>query len=190
MGAVIAVHYFFGKPPQPPKVNPFFVKHKDAIRQAGDIFLAFVVCICWIPLIYMFASRALKSVLNPGRVPLPLMEQLKYAVEFFSIGAMYASGLSGGLIGLLSVFQSKLTNGKRLFLLVISLLPIVFTAILIFTTPVEEPQYFGSLIKNGLASLFECLIINGPAIIFGQHFIRVSWSLMRKLKLVSGEFPE
>jgi hypothetical protein len=189
MAVVIAIHYVWGKPPPPPRKNAFFEKHKQSIIRMTDIFLITVILFGWAPLIYMSVPMALEPLLNPPRVPLPLTEELKYALAFFSTGAIYASGTSGVLFGFLRIFQSNLNKVKRLILLVISLLPIVFTALLIFTTPVKEPQYFWSVIKSGLGSFFGCLVVNGPAIVAGQHFIRVAWLLMRKLKLSSGEFP-
>jgi hypothetical protein len=32
-------------------------------------------------------------------------------------------------------------------------------------------------------------IINAPAIIIGRHFLPVSWDILCKLRLVSGDYP-
>jgi hypothetical protein len=189
VAVVIVIHYFWGKSPQPPRKSAFFEKHKRAITRTTDIFLILVILLGWVPLIYLTASMALEPFLNPPSVPIPLTGELKFTLAFFSIGATSISGASCTLIGCLSIFWTNLTKNKRLFLAVVSILPVGFTTLALLTVQFDEPKAIWSMVYLGLGSLASCWLINGSAIIAGQHFIRVSWLLMRKLKLVSGEFP-
>ena len=182
----IAIHYFFGKPPAPRKPNKFFFKHKQTITRGLDIFIIFVVVFNWfIPL-----KIVLRPLLTPSSTALSFAEELKIYIAFSSVTAIGISGSTGVLIGLLSAFRSILTKTKRIILLAVSLMPIAFIALLLLTAPVEWADLSPSTIKIGLISFFWCMVINGPAIFAGQHFTRVMWSLMHKLKLVSGEYPE
>jgi len=99
------------------------------------------------------------------------------------------SGFLGVFIGLLSVFQSNLTKVKRIILLVISLLPIIFTILLLLINHTKEPADSWSTIKLGLGASFGCWLINGPAIVIGKHFLPVAWNILCKLRFVSGEYP-
>lgn len=188
----ITLHLIRKKYPPPfPKVRSFFFKHKKTIHKIADIFLISVVLFQWIPILYMFASIGVKSILlNRTYNVEPLSESLRFALAFFLNHAIHISGISVGLIGLLSVFQSNITKAKRIILLIISLLPIMFTTLLLLTNHIEKPEDIRLIIKFGLGSLATCWVINGPAIITGKHFFRVSWSLLRKLRLVSGDYPE
>ena len=185
----ITVNYFWGKSPPPPRKSAFFEKHKKGITRTIDVFLILVIFFGWAPLIYMAISMLPKPLLNSPYAPISIKEELKYTLSFFSTGAIYASEISGTLFGLLHIFQTNLNKLKRLTLLAISLLPIVFTSLLLITTPVKESDYTWSVIKSGLGSFFGCLLVNGPAIIMGKHSLRVGWDIMRKLRWVSGDYP-
>ena len=186
IAVVIVIHYFFGKPPVPPKPSKFFLKHKKAITRVTDIFVISVVVCGWsIPLM-----MALKPLLNPSSTPISVAEEVKSNIAISSIVATGISGSTGALIGLLSTFTSNLTKTKRIILLVISLMPILFTGLTLLSFPLENAESFRSTIKIGLGSFFWCMVVNGPAIFAGQHFTSVMWLLMRKLKLVSGERPD
>jgi len=114
---------------------------------------------------------------------------LHFALAFFLMNLIIISGFSGFFIGLLSVFQSNLTKAKRIILVVISLLPIIFTILLLLINLTREPADSWSTIKLGLGASFSCWLINGPAIIIGKHFIQVAWAILRALRLVSEEYP-
>ena len=91
-------------------------------------------------------------------------------------------------IGMLSIFQSNLTKVKRGILLVISILPIMFTVLLLLIDPTEKPEDSYSVIELCLGSLAGCWMVNGPAIILGKHFFPACWGIMHKLRLVSGDY--
>jgi hypothetical protein len=187
---LIAIHYFWGKAPPPKKPGKFYLKHKKTITRITDIFLISVFLLGWFTILYRSLPIAFEPIFNPPSSPLPLAEHFKSALGLFSTVAIPILGTSGMLIGMLSIFQSNLTKGKRIILIVISLLPIVFTVLLLLITGTEIPEARWSTIKLGLGALAVCWVFNGPAIITGTHFIKVSWAIMRRLKLVSGNLPE
>ena len=186
---IIAIHYFWGKTP-PPKPSKFFAKQKKTIDKIADIFLISVVVLGWIPIIYMFASIGVETILlNRTYNVEPLSESLRFTLALFLIPAIPISGISAGLIGFLSVFQSNITKAKRIILFIISLLPIIFTILLLLINHTEKPEDSWLNIKLGLGYLLGCWLINGPAILLGKHFLPVVWAIGRALRLVSGDYP-
>lgn len=182
MAIIAIIHYFWGKTPLPPKPSRFFTKHKKTIYKIGDIFLISVVLFGWLPIIYI----AVEPIFNSLYKPEIQVETIQTGCAFFLISAIPISGLSGIIVGLLSVFHSNLTKVKRSILLVICVLPIAFTALLLMIKPSLDPR---STIKLGLMASFNCWIINGPAIIIGKHFYRAAWAILRALRLVTGDYP-
>jgi len=190
MAVIAAINYLWGKPSPASKPGKFFEKHKKTVTRVTDIFLLLVLAFCWISTLYMAGCMVFRALLGYSEYSLPVTEELTVALVFFCTPAIFTSGYSGVLIGFLSVFQSNLTKAKRGLLFIISLLPILFTVLLLQASPVNESGYSWSVVKSGLGSLALCWIFNGPAIFTGKHFTRVAWAVMRKLKLVSGKLPE
>lgn len=183
IAVIIIIHYFWGKAPPPPKPSKFYNKHKKTIGRILDICLtSFVLLYCLIMM-----SFPVRSIINTLTMPHQFRAEIpRIAWEAFFFQITICSGMSGIFVGLLSVFQSNLTKVKRIILLIISLLPIAFTTLLLL---IEPSAKHWSTIKLGLNCTAGCWIINGPAIIVGKHFVRVAWSALRILKLVSGDFP-
>lgn len=186
---IVTVFLIKRKQPTPPKPNKFFLKHEKSITRIVDIFLISIVLFGWLPIIYISTSIALESIFNTTSKLELLSESLLFALAFFLIPAIPLSGVSGVLVGCLSIFHLNLTKVKRIILLIISLLPIIFTILLLLINHTEKPEDFRLIIKLGLGSLAGCWLINGPAIIIGKHFLPVYWNIMRKLRLVSGDYP-
>ena len=186
MAIIAAIHFFWGKTPHPPKPSKFFTKHKKTINKVMD------VCIICFVLVYclLLMSFPVRQIFGALHAPQPIRAiDFHFALAFFLMNLIIISGLSGFFIGLLSVFQSNLTKVKRIILFVISLLPIIFTILLLLINHTKEPANSWSTIKLGLGASFGCWLINGPAIIIGKHFFRVSWAILRALRWVSGEYP-
>jgi len=181
---VIAIHYFWGKTPPPPKPSKFFTKHKKTITKVGDIFLIFITLLLCLPWVSFPINTVLKAVSEHHQIG---TRELRLICSIFLISMITCSGIAGGLVGLLSIFRSNLTKVKRIILLIISLLPLIFTIIDLSITSTEN---LWSFIKLGLIYSSTCWIINGPAIITGKHFFRVSWALLCKLRLASGDYLE
>lgn len=186
MAVIIIIHYFWGKTPRPPKPSKFFAKHKKTINKVMDVcIICFILAFC-----LLLMSFPVRQIFDALHAPQPIRAiDFHFALASFLMNLIIISGFSGFFIGLLSVFQSNLTKLKRIILVVISLLPIIFTILFLLINQTEKPAYSWSTIKLGLGASFNCWIINGPAIIVGKHFVRVAWSALRILKLVSGDFP-
>lgn len=183
MAIVIVIHYFWGKTPPPPKPSKFFAKYKKTITKIMD------VCIICFVLVYclLLMSFPVRQIVDDLSMPHQFRaEILRIAWQSLLFQIIMCSGWLGFFIGLLSAFHSNLTKVKRIILLIICLLPIVFTTLLLL---IEPSGKHWATIQLGLSSSWACWLINGPAIIVGKHFIRVAWSLLRILKLVSGDFP-
>lgn len=174
-------------PPPPPKPSKFFIKHKDIIKKITDICIFCFILIGFFIIIYFPFLHIYHAIIAPEAIR---VTDIYLVGSIFLINMLIISSCWGVLIGLLSVFHSNLTKVKRIILLIISLLPIMFTTLLLLTNHIEKPEDIRLIIKLGLGSLAGCWIINGPAIITGKHFFRVSWSLLHKLRLVSGDYPE
>jgi len=186
MAIIAAIHFFWGKTPPPPKPSKFFTKHKKTINKVMD------VCIICFVLVYclLLMSFPVRQIFGALHAPQPIRAiDLHFALAFFLMNLIIISGFSGFFIGLLSVFQSNLTKAKRIILVVISLLPIIFTILLLLINLTREPADSWSIIKLGLGASFSCWLINGPAIIIGKHFIQVACAILRALRLVSEEYP-
>ncbi len=186
MAIIAAIHFFGGKTPPPPKPSKFFTKQKKTINKIMD------VCIICFVLVYclLLMSFPVRQIFGALHAPQPIRAMdLHFALAFFLMNLIIISGFSGFFIGLLSVFQSNLTKAKRIILVVISLLPIIFTILLLLINLTREPADSWSTIKLGLGASFSCWLINGPAIIIGKHFIQVAWAILRALRLVSEEYP-
>jgi len=186
MAIVIAIHFFWGKTPSPPKPSKFFAKHKKTINRIMDVCIILFVLLFWLTMMSLPIGILVTS---PYDRPELRAEFFHFALQAFLISAISASGLSGAFIGFLSTFQSNLTKVKRSTLLIISLLPIVFTILLLLINHTEKPEDSWLTIKSGLGNSLGCWIINGPAIILGKHFFRVAWTIGCALRLVSGDYP-
>ena len=180
---IIAIHYFWGKTPPPPKPSKFYLKHKKSLTKTLDILIISFVLIYWL----LMMSFPVRQIVDALSMPHQFRaEILRIAWESLLFKIILCSGWLGFFIGLLSAFHSNLTKVKRIILLIICLLPIVFTTLLLL---IEPSGKHWATIKFGLSSLSACWLINGPAIIVGKHFLPVAWTIMRALRLVSGDYP-
>ena len=183
IGVIIVIHYFWGKAPSPPKPSKFFTKHKKTIDKICDVFL---ICIIVLQLLLLMVFPGI-STLNARSESHQLKAELfHFAWASFLISAIGVSGISGTLIGLLSVFQSNLTILKRTFLLIICILPTALSILALLTGSSQEPW---STIRLGLGASFGCWLINGPAIILAKPSLQFWWAVMRALRWVSGDYP-
>jgi hypothetical protein len=184
--ALIAIHYFFGKPPPPRKPSEFFLRHKKTIRQIYDGFLILMLILNWIMVFYFSTSPALGW---PKDIP-PTPDITRFPLKLFLSMAISDWGWSAFIIGMLSVFCSNLTRFKRLLLLVISILPIPLVILSLLVIPPGNPEELRITLTAGLYSLIICWLINGPAIIARKHFFYVAWYISRALRINSGEYPD
>jgi len=181
IAVIIVIHFFWGKTPAPKKPSKLFLKHKKTVTKATDIFIIclvlMVTCVLLARPIY-WIHQAL-SELEPVR-----SAELQFATLTFLVMITVVTGFSGAFIGMLSIFQSKLTRTKRVVLLSVCLLPIAFSALSFFTDPAQRPT---QIINICLRASLTSWVVNFPAIFFGIHFISITQKILCKLRLVSKE---
>lgn len=182
MAVIITINYFWGKPIAPKKPSEFWIRHKKAITRITDIFLICVVLL-WSPFLLYNAAEIFKALSDPEPIR---TTSLEFALAVFFTTMILWLGSAGLFIGLLSVFQSNLTKTKRIILLVICLLPIVFTVSEILMPITEDPWQTARICLYCSSSSW---IVNAPAIIMGKHFLVVSLIILRRLRLVADEDP-
>ncbi len=185
-GVFIALYYFFNKQSLPRKPGKFFIKHKKRIRLISDIFLILILIFSWSMTFYFSIStnRGL-----PKDLP-QTSEFIRLPLEVFLIMSIFQWGWTVLCIGSLSYFYLNLTKAKRLILLVLSLMPIVLTALLLVLIPPEKPDDLWLTLRIGLLSLTWCWLFNGPAIIAGKHIFYLAWYISRALRITSSEHPD
>lgn len=190
---LIAIYLLKRKHPPPPrKPSKFFTKHKESIRKISDaciILLVVLMLLSFFDISRFFLDEpeyhGQRPILDVSVQQLIRSTRQLVRSAFLSVFTMLW-GLCAFWIGLLSYFHKDLTKRKRILLLIICLLPAVFTALNLATGPSDIRW---DIIKSGLGSLTLCWIFNGPAIITGKHFPLVFHNILRKLHLVSGDFP-
>ena len=106
IAVIMAIHYFWGKTPEPKKPSKFFIKHKNAITRFNDVFIVCVLLLC-ITLVIWPVRNIFETV--PETEPLSSVN-LKYAMASFFMIMTFITGFSGFCVGMLSIFQSNLTN--------------------------------------------------------------------------------
>ena len=147
-----------------------FVKHRKLIRKLCDIFLICILLFNLLLFMYLAIPILIKNIFNPPSEPEIRAGQVQANWFILLMATVCLSGLSGMLIGLLSVFQSNLTKVKRAFLLFIIVLPFASFISALVIDPHEDPW---SILKLGLLSLLGCLLVNGPAVLLSKSFFQI-----------------
>lgn len=150
-------------------------KYKIYFRILGDIFIAcFIISFCFIsmriPIDYLHEVISKKEQIG--------LVEIRRISGLFFISFIICFGAGGAFAGLLSVFQSNLTQFKRTILLIISFLPLVFTILYFIISPFNNIY---SLIKLGFLYSGICWIVNGPSILFGRHWFELGPILFDKI---------
>ena len=178
---LIVVVYFARRKSSPPfpRVGKFFAKNKRGITKITDIFVICIVLL-WSYFMLSFVWEVF-SVPSESEPIQTMSRQSDLMVLFTSL--IIWSGISGLFVGLLSVFQSNLTKIKRIILLIVCLLPIVFT-ILHMLTDITESHWL--IVRLCICCSAGSWIVNMPAVLFGKDFCEVSGDILQKVKLVFG----
>jgi hypothetical protein len=181
MAIIIVIHFFWGKTPAPKKPNKFFLKHQKGITKSTDIFIIVVASLFSIVLL-AFPVRWLCNALTKSE-PVHLA-YVKFALSTFLVMMTVATGFSGALLGMLSVFQSKLTRTKRVVLLSVCLLPILFSVLSFLAHTSQKPM---ETVRFCIGVSSASWIVNSPAVFFGVHLFSVAQKILYKLKLIPEE---
>jgi hypothetical protein len=175
---IAIILYFIRKksPASLSRTDNVFVRHKVTIRKVLDVFLIFTILCCWLlPLSFAWNIFQLSSPPESIRLATQQFER-----KIILIPLIVLSGLSSLLLGLISVFQTKLTKTKRIILFVACSLPIAFTIILLLT---DKTLGSWSIVRLYLNGSFLSWIINAPAIFLNKPFFQFVGDIVRKLML-------
>ncbi len=164
-------------PTAPPKAT-IFVKHRKLIRKLCDIFLICILLFNMLLFMRIAIPILIDNIFKPPSGPEIRAGHVQETWFILLRATICFSGLSGMLVGLLSVFQSNLTKVKRVILLIIVVLPLASTILALLIDPNEAPR---SILKLGLLSSLGCLLINGPAVLAGRPFFQIMNVFVTKL---------
>jgi len=164
-------------PTAPPKAT-IFVKHRKLIRKLCDIFLICILLFNLLLFMRIAIPVLINNIFNPPSEPEIRAGHVQATWFILLMATICFSGLSGTLIGLLTVFQSNLTRVKRVILLIIVILPLASIISALLIDPSEDPR---SILKLGLLSSLGCLLVNGPAVLAGRPFFQIINIFVTKL---------
>jgi len=173
-----AVYLMKGKTATAPPKATIFVKHRKLIRKLCDIFLICILLFNLLLFMRIAIPILIDNIFKPPSGPQTQAGHIQATWFILLMAAICFSGLSGMLVGLLSVFQSNLTKVKRVILFIIVVLPLASTILALLIDPYEDPR---SILKLGLLSSLGCLLINGPAVLTGISFFQIINVLVAKL---------
>lgn len=173
-----AVYLMKGKTPTAPPKATIFIKHRKLIRKLCDIFLICILLFNLLLFMLIAIPILIRNIFNPPSGLEIRAGHIQATWFIFLRAAICFSGLSGMLVGLLSVFQSNLTKVKRVILFIIVVLPLASTILALLIDPYEDPR---SILKLDLLSSLGCLLINGPAVLAGRPFFQIMNVLVTKL---------
>ena len=166
-----------GRPPFP-GAKKFFKKHEKRFTKITD-FLAICMILLWS---YIFLPFVWDDIRNPieSESTQTFIQKLGFMSTFIFLTIW--SGISGFWIGLLSAFHTNITIIKRIILLIVCLLPIVFTILQMLTEVIESPWL---MIQNCLLFSAGNWIINMPAVLVGKSSFELLENIFKKVKLIS-----
>jgi hypothetical protein len=173
-------------PTESPKAT-IFVKHRKLIRKLCDIFLICILLFNLLLFLYIAIPILIDNIFKPPSEPEIQAGHIEATWFILLMSTMCLSGLSGMLVGLLSVFQSNLTKVKRVILLIIVVVPLASIIATLLIIPYEDSR---SILKLGLLSSLGCLFVNGPAVLIGISFFQVINVFVTKLYRASRAVPK
>jgi len=173
-----AVYLMKGKTPTAPPKATIFIKHRKLIRKLCDIFLICILLFNLLLFMRIAIPILIDNIFKPPSGPEIRAGHVEASWSILLTATICLSGLSGMLLGLLSVFQSNLTNAKRVILLIIVVLPLASTILALRIDPYEDSW---SILKLGLLFSLGCWLINGPAVLAGISFFQIINVLVTKL---------
>jgi hypothetical protein len=164
-------------PPPFPGTRKFFKRHEKRFTKITD-FLAICMVLLWS---YIFLLFVWDDIRNPieSESTQTFIQQLGFMSTFIFLTIW--SGISGFWIGLLSIFHSNITTKKRIILLIVCLLPIIFTILQLLTYIIESPWL---IIQVCFFFSIGSWIINMPAVIVGKSSFELLGNMVKKVKLM------
>lgn len=183
---VLIVAFLFVRkksPPPFPGAKKFFKRHEKRFTKITDL-LVICMVLLWS---YIFLPFVWDDIRNPmeSESTQTLIQQLGFMSTFIFLTIW--SGISGFWIGLLSIFYTNITTKKRIILLIVCLLPIIFTILQLLTDTLESPWL---IIQACFYFSIGSWIINMPAVIIGKSSFELLGSMVKKVQLMLSHHAE
>ncbi len=179
-GLIVVIHFALKKSPPPfPKAGKLIEKRTKRITTILDI-LIISLTLLWSYILLSFICVVFRtsSKYEPFR---PIFQQSDLTITYALL--IIWSGQSGLLVGFISFFNSNLTKTKRIILLIVCLLPIIFTVLLLLKDNTLGPW---SIVQICLYSSAGSWIINTPLIFIGKNIFQVVGDILQKVKSLIG----
>lgn len=181
---VLFVAFYFVRKKSPPpfpgakkSIRKFCKKHEKRITKISDIVVICLVLL-WsyilLPIVWIDLKNPIES--EPTRT---FVQHLGFMCTF--IWLTIWSGISCFWIGFLSIFHSNITTIKRIILLIVCLLPIVFTILQLLTYIIESPWL---IVQVCFFFSIGSWIINMPAVTVGKSSFELLENMVKKVKLI------
>ena len=166
---------------QPKPAFAGFKKYERRITKWTDIFVIAIIMLMTLGYISLLVMTN-----DDAGIPLCLeTTQAKNAVNVLLL--FQYSFWAVVMISMLSYFQNNIILIKRLILLIMSCIPIVFGILYCIA---DKDQSNSLHLKLPAITLFCLIFINGPAILVGRPFVEFFPTLMRKIPLPWFQIPE
>jgi hypothetical protein len=167
-------------------IRKFCKKHEKRITKISDIFWICIILLMAYFLYFMLSTFRMDfSVLSESD---PIRTKFIKSDRWFLFSILIIwSGISGFFIGFLSFFQSNILKIKRIILLIVCLLPIIFMVIQVLIDAVESLWWTIELCLFFSAGSW---IINMPVVLTGKSFSELLENIHKKVKLVLGHHAE
>jgi hypothetical protein len=184
---VLIIAFLFARKKSPPpfpgarkSIEKFCEKHEKRITKISDIFwICMILLMAYFSYFMLFTFRADFKIQSESE-SIRIMSLQTNRMLLFSTLIIW-SGVSGFFVGFLSVFQSNITRIKRIILLIVCLLPILFTVIQVLTGYTES---LWSTVQSCICFSAYSWIINMPAVLTGKSFSELMENIHKKIKLM------
>jgi len=187
---VLIVAFIFVRKKSPPpfpgtgkSIRKLCKKHEKRITKIFDIFVICLVLL-WsyilLPIVWIDLKNPIES--DSTRT---LVQHLGFMCSF--IWLTIWSGISGFWIGFLSIFHLNITIKKRITLLTVCLLPIIFTILQLLTDIIESPWL---IVQVCFFFSIGSWIINMPAVIVGKSSFELLGNMVKKVQLMLNHHAE
>jgi len=181
---VLLVAFYFVRKKSPPpfpgastSIRKFCEKHEKRISKITNI-LAICMVLLWSYILLPFVWDDIRNPIESDSTQ-TFIQKLALMSTFILLTVW--TGVSGFWIGLLSIFQVNLTKIKRIIILIVCLLPIIFT-ILHVLNDFTESRWLAIQICVYCSAL--SWIINMPAVLTGKSFSELLGNMVKKVQLM------
>ena len=177
-GLIVMIHFACKKSPPPfPRAGKSIEKRTKRITTILDILLISLI-ILWSYIMFSFVRGVYRASHEPESIR-AIFQQSDLTITFALL--IIWSGSSGSFVGYLSVFHSNITIRKRIILLIVCSLPIVFTILQMLTGYTES---YWLTIQLCLVCSMLSWAVNMPVVITGSSSYELLAEILKKVKLI------